>query len=671
MSLTHLKVVISVYHKNELAVVVGLPIFNDCDEINELNIMLEKIKNVYYPVMVASIVAIGGFLLGFDGVVNSGAIPFYKYTFGISDQPLLIGISSSMIILGAFVGNLSAGTISDKFGRKPSLMLTSILFSVGALGTAMATNIFLFIFCKLIAGLGVGIAILVAPMYISEIAPPKQRGWLVTFNQLNIVLGLSIAYFSNYYILQMVEDPNLNWRWMLGVGAIPALLYTLLLLIIPESPRWLLQHHKETEALKVLKKVGGESYAQEELQTINTSLSKQSKNTNQKDLRGELFQKKMRLVLFIGLGLAIFQQTSGINAILYYAPMIFEMTGEGQDSAFMQSIIIGIVFVVMTVISMLLIDRLGRRPLLIMGTTIMTFSLFFTAYYFYDATYSITKEKIAGISNSLERNILLEEFKRMDVELLPFDEYKIMGDKLQLLKNGTITQSVSGVNEKIFAELTQISMFTSSLNKAVGYTFESELDLYGEVKSDLFLQLFPNEHAISPQTERDPFFLAAKNDLLKGSDYKKAFRKSINATFSSQYQSILLNNSIHINSFFVLFGILGFIAGFSISVGPVMWAMLPEILPNHLRGIGISIIGGVNSATSFLVATVFPLELELLGAGTTFVIFGVCMLLCFAFSVFVVRETKGKSLEQIEEELIGEKISDATDAGDVVAPLAH
>ncbi|WP_156152373.1 sugar porter family MFS transporter [Flammeovirga sp. OC4] len=662
---------ISIYHKNELARVGRLLIFIGCDEINELIIMLEKIKKVYYPVMVASIVAIGGFLLGFDGVVNSGAIPFYKYTFGISDQPLLIGISSSMIILGAFIGNLTAGSISDRFGRKPSLMLTSILFTIGALGTAMATNIFVFILCKLIAGLGVGIAILVAPMYISEIAPPKQRGWLVTFNQLNIVLGLSIAYFSNYYILQLVEDPNSNWRWMLGVGAIPALLYTLLLLIIPESPRWLLQKQKETEALKVLAKVGGEEYAQEELRTINSSLSKQSKSTNQKALRGELFHKRMKLVLFIGFGLAIFQQTSGINAILYYAPMIFEMTGEGQDSAFMQSIIIGIVFVVMTIISMLLIDRLGRKPLLIMGTSVMTLSLFFTAYYFYDATYSITKENVSEIGTSLERGILAEEFKRMNIELLPFDEYKIMGDKLQLLQNGNITQSASGVNEKIFAELAQVSMLKVSLNKTVGFKFDSELQLYKEVKSDLFLQLFPNEHAISPQTERDPFFLAAKNDLLKGSDYKKAFQKSINATFSSQYQSILLNHSIHINSFFVLFGILGFIAGFSISVGPVMWAMLPEILPNHLRGIGISIIGGVNSATSFLVATVFPLELELFGAGTTFVIFGICMLLCFAFSVFVVRETKGKSLEQIEEELIGEKVSSDDDTADVVAPLAH
>ncbi|KXX70974.1 sugar porter family MFS transporter [Flammeovirga sp. SJP92] len=633
--------------------------------------MLEKIRNVYYPVMVASIVAIGGFLLGFDGVVNSGAIPFYKYTFGISDQPLLIGISSSMIILGGFMGNLSAGAISDKFGRKPSLMLTSFLFTIGALGTAMATNIFIFILCKLVAGLGVGIAILVAPMYISEIAPPKQRGWLVTFNQLNIVLGLSIAYFSNYYILQMVEDPNINWRWMLGVGAIPALAYTLLLLIIPESPRWLLQKKKETQALKVLEKVGGEEYAQKELQTINTSLSRQTKSNNSKALRGELFEKKMRLVLFIGLGLAIFQQTSGINAILYYAPMIFEMTGEGQDSAFIQSIIIGIVFVVMTIISMMLIDRLGRKPLLIMGSTIMAISLFFTAYHFYDATYKIDKNDVAKISNSLEKNILLEEFKRMDVELMPFDEYKIMGDKLQLLKNGTISQSVSGVNDKVFAELTQVSMFANSLNKSADFTFNSELDLYSEVKNDLFLQLFPNEHAISPQTERDPFFLVAKNDLLKGTDYKTAFRKSINATFSAQFQSILLNNSIHINPFFVLFGILGFIAGFSISVGPVMWAMLPEILPNHLRGVGISIIGGVNSATSFCVATVFPLELEVLGAGTTFVIFGMSMLLCLAFSVFIVRETKGKSLEEIEEELIGEKISSANDEDDVIAPLAH
>lgn len=626
-----------------------------------------------YPVIVSLIVAIGGFLLGFDGVVNSGAIPFYKHTFDIAESPFLIGISSSMIILGGFIGNLAAGYISDKYGRKPSLLLTSVLFTIGALGTAMAFNIYIFIFCKLIAGLGVGIAILVAPMYITEIAPPKKRGWLVTFNQLNIVLGLSIAYFSNYYILQYVEDPNLNWRWMLGIGALPAVIYTLLLFVIPESPRWLIQKNKVEEAQKTLVKIGGEEYAENEIIQIKKGLQTTSnaKKETPKQLRNKLFSKQLRLVLTIGFGLAIFQQVSGINAILYYAPMIFEMTGEGQNSAFIQSMIIGCVFVVVTVLSMFLIDKLGRRPMLIIGSSIMSISLFVSAYFFAEATYTIEKESIATVVSGLRHQIVLDKAKLQDPSFENFDTYHLEEEVLFLSKNGIVVKRIEKELDLVLGKLLQVAILEASLFKIEGVTFSSELNFFSEIKNVMGTVLFQEFSDNVPSSLSAPFFSAAKSGLLMGGDYKVVFEKAINKVFIRDYQGVILNNSIQINALWVLLGILGFITGFSLSVGPVLWAMLPEILPNKLRGVGISIIGGVNSATSFFVATLFPLELEYLGAAATFSIFGLCMLGCLVFSITVVKETKGKSLEEIEKELIGKSMSTSSDIIEPISPLAH
>ncbi len=281
-----------------------------------------------YSILISLIVAIGGFLLGFDSSVISGATPFYKRVFELAEGSFLIGFSVSSIILGAIAGNSMAGGLADRFGRKKVLLVTALLFGFCAVGCALATNVAFFIFARIVGGLGIGLAILIAPMYIAEIAPPAKRGFLVTFNQLNIVTGISVAYFSNYFVLQLVHDPAVNWRVMLGVGVVPAVLYLLLLLIVPESPRWLVQKGRDQEALAIMKRVGGEAHAAGEYQQIKKSLA--SHSASEGAAFGELFSKRMRFVMFIGLAIAFFQQISGINAILYYAPMIFEMTGGGR-----------------------------------------------------------------------------------------------------------------------------------------------------------------------------------------------------------------------------------------------------------------------------------------------------------------------------------------------------
>ena len=565
-----------------------------------------------YPVFVATIVALGGFLLGFDGVVNGGAVPFYRISFGISDSPLLIGLSSSAIILGAIFGNFTVGYIIDRFGCKPSLILTSILFMIGAGGTALAPSIIPFIICKFIAGLGVGIAILVAPMIIAEVAPPKQRGWLVSFNQLNIVIGLSVAMLSNYYILQTISDPDLNWRWMLGVGFFPAALYFLLLFLIPESPRWLIKQGRDEEGMKILVKAGGKAHAQEEYDKIKANLSNEDivQSSNLK----ELFSSKMRFVLLLGLGLAILQQLSGINAVLYYAPMIFESAGSGLDAAFLMAIVVGAAFTVATIISMFLIDRMGRRPLLMIGSVIMTISFFIVSYAFMQATYRLDNSDIQAIETNL-----LAQYETVAQSLMDNNTFISEEDDLQL---------VSVVQKKPLVDDAEVE------GKLLD---QSLIEVLKEFENQSF-------------TKEVKFFNTLKAGLLN--KYSHNQEKFIQSKFSESYKSLILNSAISINIYMVLLGIVGFIVGFSVSLGPVMWAMFSEIFPNHIRAKAISFVGAANAFTSFLVATIFPIELEYLGSANTYMIYGVFMALCLLFVYKYVPETKAKSLEDLELELI-------------------
>lgn len=356
-----------------------------------------------YSIVISLIVALGGFLLGFDSAVISGATPFYKVSFNLDTGSWLIGFSVGSIILGAILGNIIAGKLADRYGRKKILIFTAALFAYCAAGTALSHNVIFFISARIVGGVGVGMAILIAPMYIAEIAPRKLRGTLVTFNQLNIVLGISIAYFSNYFIQQNIIDPDLKWRWMLGVGLIPAVLYFVTLFFVPRSPRWLMQKALIDEALVVLKKVNGEEVAQQEFKEIKASLNKDI-NSEKASFR-EVLSKKMKTVLIIGLGIAFFQQITGINAIFYYAPMIFEMAGGGKDAAFMQAIIIGLTNVVMTIVAMFLIDRLGRKPLLIIGAIGITFSLFITGFSFGNAKYTLDDKALEQIKTEIGTTI--------------------------------------------------------------------------------------------------------------------------------------------------------------------------------------------------------------------------------------------------------------------------
>jgi sugar porter (SP) family MFS transporter len=319
---------------------------------------------------IACAVALGGFLVGFDATVISGAVPFIRDYFGLDSASgsLELGWAVSCLGWGAMAGNLAAGMLSDRLGRKRLLLLTSLLFLASALTAALSNNFVVFVAARICGGLGVGAALLTAPVYIAEIAPARIRGSLVSLNQLMIVIGISISFFSNYFLLSLGEQ---SWRWMLGVQAIPAGVYFLLLLLVPESPRWLLSKSREQSARAVLVMVHGAAAAERELLDIRSSLGQQTRRFAVR----ELLTGRLRKVMIFGLGIAFFQQATGINAIFYYLPTIFAHAGGELSSAFGQSIFVGLVNVGMTIVAIWLIDRLGRKPLLCVGIVGMAVSL--------------------------------------------------------------------------------------------------------------------------------------------------------------------------------------------------------------------------------------------------------------------------------------------------------
>jgi sugar porter (SP) family MFS transporter len=452
-----------------------------------------------YTIRVALTVALGGFLMGFDASVISGVVTFIEPEFDLTKIEL--GWSVASLTLTATLAMMVSGPLSDRLGRRPVLKIAAVLFASSAVASAVAPNFVTLVAARMLGGFGVGAALIIAPMYIAEIAPAAMRGRLVSFNQLNIVIGISAAFFTNYLILRLGQSDlawaealrlgEWNWRWMLGVEALPAIFYFLALFAVPESPRWLVMNGKDDDARRVLAKVGDSAQAEADIRAVKASLHDE-RSTERAALR-ELFQPAMRRVLLIAVTVAILQQITGINSVFFYAPMIFEQSGIGTDASFMQAVLVGLVNLVFTVLAILFIDRLGRRPLLGAGLTGIAACMLLLSYGF----------------------------------------------------------GAADMNPKI-----------------------------------------------------------------------------------------------------ILVGILGFVASFAISLGPVMWVLFSELFPNRVRGIAISFVGLINSAVSFLVQLVFPWELQNLGNSVTFLIYGLFAIVGLIIVMRLLPETKGKSLEELEAELV-------------------
>jgi SP family arabinose:H+ symporter-like MFS transporter len=511
-----------------------------------------------FVVMVAMIVALGGFLMGFDASVISGVNKFIELEFELTK--LQLGWAVGSLTLTATLAMMVAGPWSDRVGRKRVLTIAALLYMVSAVCSAFAPNFAFLVAARMLGGLGVGISLIIAPMYIAEISPPGMRGRMVSFNQLNIVLGISVAFFTNYLILQLGDSDaewakslkfgEYNWRWMLGLEAIPAILYFFALFFVPRSPRWLAMKGNYDEAMTIMCKALDEKEAKKIIDDVKNSFSEKKE---EKRSFKDLFHPSLRFVLVIGVVIGILQQITGINSVFFYAPMIFEQSGIGTDASFSQAILVGLINLAFTVLAISLIDKLGRKPLLVFGVSGMAIALFLLAYGFSSATYELSEESIQGITADV------------DTELLAPYIGKVYEDDLA---------------------------FKADMSEAIG-------------------------------------------DL----EFKK-------------HESQFLTAAVDMNAVLILVGILGFVASFAVSLGPVMWVLFSELFPNWIRGLAISFVGLINSAISFLVQVVFPWELEVLGSSTTFFIYGFFALLGVVFIILKVPETKGKSLEELEAILV-------------------
>lgn len=337
------------------------------------------------------IVALSGFLMGFDGSLFTGAILFVKARFDLTSFEVGWAVVSHTVT--ATLAIFLAGPLADRVGRRSVLHFAAVAFAASAILAAAAENFAMLLAARMVSGIGVGAVLVAAPMYIAEISTPALRGRMVTFNQLFIVIGIFLAFTSNYLIIRLTNLPagwlstldleHSNWRWMLGLGAFPAVCYLFALFSVPESPRWHAMHGRLEAARRVLTRAHGAASAERELAEVQASLAQQS-GARDATLR-ELWVPQLRGVLAIGLIVAVLQQITGINAVLAYATVIFEKVaarGSAIDAAFMQTVYVGLVNLAFTVLALLLIDRIGRRPLLIMGTAGMAVSLMLTAYGF-------------------------------------------------------------------------------------------------------------------------------------------------------------------------------------------------------------------------------------------------------------------------------------------------
>ncbi len=507
------------------------------------------------PVFIALIVSLGGFLFGFDASVISGVIGFVTPQFDLS--VIQKGWVVSSPSFAAMFAMLLAGVISDRIGRKRVLQHAAFLYTISAIFSAIAPNYEILVVARMLGGLAFGAALVIAPIYIGEVAPPDKRGKLVSIQQLNIVIGFSASYFSNYFLLetmgsQVFELNEYNiWRWMLGIEAVPAILYFALLFLVPRSPRWLFRQGKTEEASDILRKLYPSESIDKEIQVIQQNLNKN--NATPWWQFGLLFRPEMKLILALGLIIGIVQQITGVNAIFFYAATIFEQSGVGTNAAFAQAIYIGLINVAFTLLAMIFIDRTGRKPLMLIGLAGVVVSMAVTAYGFSQATYTITREDLSALPAEID---------------------------------------------------------ASKMDRIVGVIY------YSDVK-------FKNE--------------------LKRIYGERTFNK---------YEGDIIQVAGKMNAMLILIGILFFVTSFAFSLGPVMWVLFSEIFPARIRGLAVAFFGFVNSGTSTFVQFIFPWEVSALGNAASFTLFGLFGVVGFLLLWKLLPETKGKSLEQIEKEII-------------------
>ena len=503
---------------------------------------------------IALVVSLGGFLFGFDAGIISGVMSFVGPEFDLNE--IQSGWVVSAPSFAAMFAMLFSGRISDLIGRKKTLLFVAFLYAISAVSSAFATSYEMLYIARIIGGVAFGAALVLAPIYIAEISTSENRGKLVSLQQLNIVFGFFAAFLSNYFFnkyngedTSFLTDETV-WRWMLGVELFPAILYFIFLFFVPKSPRWLYLKGNFEEAKKVLTHIHGAARGTIEIAAIEKNIAADQHKAPLKIK--DILKPSLRFILVVGLIVGVLQQITGINAVYFYATSIFKQTGIGTDAAFSSGVLLSTISVVFTFVAIYLIDRMGRRPLLLIGTAGIAVSLLVCAYGFNQATYQVSQE-----------NINQFEFTGAQ-KLLPLAD-----------------------------------------------------------------TLFDNDVA-----------------------FKNAAKDALGSKIYAKNDGTILEAATTINANLILIGILGFIACFAFSLGPVMWVLLSELYPIKYRGLAIGVIAFINSLISSLVQLVFPWELSNLGNALSFFIFGAIALVGFFILLKILPETKGKSLEELELEFI-------------------
>lgn len=477
------------------------------------------------------IAALGGLLFGFDTAVISGTTEDLKSVYSLGAFALGFTVASALI--GTILGSILVGRPADVMGRRRVLMVIGAFYLISAVGSALAWDWYSFLFFRFLGGLGVGGASVVSPMYIAEISPAALRGRLVAITQFNIVLGILLAYFSNYLIAEL-NLGSTEWRWMFGVEAVPAAAFCVLLAFTPFSPRWLVLQGRVAEAGEVLRRLGND----EELVTRELADIQASLDFVHHSMREPLFQSAYRKPILLAVAIAMFNQLSGINALMYYAPHIFSMAGADKNSALLQSVAVGGTNLVFTMLALLVIDRFGRRLLMLVGSVGYILSLGSTAaaFYLYGAEFSAAMAAANEVARAQEVLAAMPNAANQD--------------GLQLA-----------------------TMAAAQVNQAVGW-----------------------------------------------------------------------------GGTLVLVSLLVFIASHAFGQGAVIWVFISEIFPNRVRARGQALGSFTHWVMAAAISWTFPMFAEVSG-GHTFAVYALMMVLQLLWVLFVMPETKGIPLEEIQKEL--------------------
>ncbi|APG62040.1 MFS transporter [Sphingorhabdus lutea] len=503
----------------------------------------------------AFVAAFGGFVFGLDLANLSGAARYVSSLFGLS--ALQLGWLFTCSLVGVIVSLFFTGALCEKYGRKKILLSIALTYSLSSILSAFALNYEMLLIGRFIGGIAFA-SLTVSAMYIGEVAPSEQRGRFVSISQLLITLGTLLAFIVNYFLVKAIPtsswltEQNV-WRYMLGFELIANVIWIAGIFIIPESPRWLMKKGREEEARSVLNKTRLPERAAKTMDAIKISFAEEEATTPLQQLK-KLFGKPMSFVVAVAVIYAIVQGASGMNAVVLFAPMVFEQVGMSVENTFFQTIILGSVAVLGTLVAISFVEKWGRRFLTIAGLSLICIAHLSTFYGFSNARYTINAETISEIA-----------------------EQKVDTTKLQSLS---------------------------------GKQYDSDVEL-----------------------KKDLATIYTKEELPLAT-------------------GPIINSSIDINPFFVLFGIFIFYAAFNISIGPIMWVIFSEIFPNSVRSVALPFVALVQTIAGFIISLFFPWQLENLGAAPTFLIFAIIAGIGMVIMFFLLPETKGKSIEDLEKELV-------------------